>query len=35
MEYRYANANNQVDAVDSSHSAEQPYPDTRMLVNAL
>ncbi len=35
MQYRYANANNQVDAADSSHSAEQPYPDTRMLVDAL
>ena len=35
MQYRYANANNQVDAADSSHSADQPYPDTRMLVDAL
>jgi ABC-2 type transport system permease protein len=35
MEYRYANANNQVDAADNSRSAEQPYPDTRMLVDAL
>ena len=36
MQYRYANANNQVDAVNSSHSAaEEPYPDTRMLVDAL
>ena len=36
MQYRYANANNQVDAVNSSHSAaDQPYPDTRMLVDAL
>ena len=35
MEYRYANANNQVDAADSSHSADQAYPDTRMLVDAL
>ena len=36
MRYRYANANNQVDAVDSSHAGEnQPYPDTRMLTDAL
>ncbi len=36
MQYRYANAENQVDAVNSSHDAtEQPYPDTRMLVEAL
>ncbi len=35
MQYRYANANNQVDAADSSHDADQPYPDTRMLVDAL
>jgi ABC-2 type transport system permease protein len=35
MQYRYANANNQVDAADGSHSADQPYPDTRMLVDAL
>jgi aminopeptidase N len=35
MQYRYANATNQVDAVDNSHSAEEPYPDTRMLVDAL
>ena len=36
MQYRYANANNQVDAANSSHSAaDQPYPDTRMLVDAL
>jgi ABC-2 type transport system permease protein len=36
MQYRYANANNQVDAVNTSHSsADQPYPDTRMLVDAL
>jgi len=36
MEYRYANANNQVDAVNSSRAAaDQPYPDTRMLVDAL
>ncbi|MGD0797125.1 MAG: ABC transporter permease [Acidobacteriaceae bacterium] len=38
MQYRYANANNQVDAVDSAHGAgamDHPYPDTRMLVDAL
>ena len=36
IEYRYANASNQVDAANSSHSAvDQPYPDTRMLVDAL
>jgi hypothetical protein len=36
IEYRYANANNQVDAVNSSRAAaDQPYPDTRMLVDAL
>jgi hypothetical protein len=35
MEYRYANANNQVDAVNRSHSTEEPYPDTRMLVDGL
>jgi ABC-2 type transport system permease protein len=36
MQYRYANADNQVDAVDSSrNSVDQPYPDTRMLVEAL
>ena len=36
MQYRYANANNQVDAADTSHSAaDYPYPDTRMLVAAL
>jgi aminopeptidase N len=36
MQYRYANAENQVDAVNSSHNAtDQPYPDTRMLVDAL
>jgi len=35
IEYRYANANNQVDAAGSAHSADQPYPDTRMLVAAL
>jgi aminopeptidase N len=36
MQYRYANATNQVDAADDSHaSADQPYPDTRMLVDAI
>ena len=36
MQYRYANANNQVDAADNSHSSvDQPYPDTRMLVDAI
>ena len=38
MQYRYANANNQVDAVDSARGVtaqDQPYPDTRMLVAAL
>ena len=36
MQYRYANADNQVDAANSSHdAADRPYPDTRMLVDAL
>ncbi len=36
MQYRYANANNQVDAVTHSDDpGEAPYPDTRMLVDAL
>ena len=36
MQYRYANANNQVDAVNHSiDTAERPYPDTRQLVEAL
>ena len=38
MQYRYANAGNQVDAADSARGAtavDQPYPDTRMLVEAL
>jgi ABC-2 type transport system permease protein len=36
MQYRYANATNQVDAANTSHdSTDQPYPDTRMLVDAL
>jgi ABC-2 type transport system permease protein len=36
--YRYANAANQVDAADSagrSATVEQPYPDTRQLIEAL
>jgi hypothetical protein len=38
MQYRYANANNQVDAHDNTHAAaalDSPYPDTRMLVDAV
>ena len=38
MQYRYANANNQVDAqknVAGSHTLNDPYPDTRMLVDAI
>ena len=41
MRYRYANADNQVDAVGGAdarmadRSEQQPYPDTRMLVEAL
>ena len=38
MQYRYANAHNQVDAADSLHSAQAAdtrYPDTRLLVDAL
>jgi len=38
MNYRYANATNQVDAVDAAQGAtamDHPYPDTRMLVDAL
>lgn len=36
MQYRYANANNQVDAVNHSiDTAERPYPDTSQLVEAL
>jgi hypothetical protein len=38
MQYRYANANNQVDAHDNPHagnSFDVPYPDTRMLVDAI
>ncbi len=34
--YRYANANNQVDAANASHDAvDQPYPDTRQFEAAL
>jgi ABC-2 type transport system permease protein len=38
MQYRYANASNQVDAVQSTRGTaaqDEPYPDTRMLVDAL
>src|ERR1700689_1832529 len=38
MQYRYANAGNQVDSADDagrSGADEQPYPDTRMLIDAL
>jgi ABC-2 type transport system permease protein len=38
MQYRYANANNQVDAHDApraSQTMDDPYPDTRMLVDAI
>ena len=38
MQYRYANAHNQVDAADSTHgtqSSDTRYPDTRLLVDAL
>ena len=38
MQYRYANANNQVDAAATAGGAaapDQPYPDTRLLVDAL
>jgi aminopeptidase N len=37
MQYRYANANNQVDAQDTAHAAafDNPYPDTRMMVEAI
>ncbi|MGH7648931.1 MAG: M1 family aminopeptidase, partial [Gemmatimonadaceae bacterium] len=38
MQYRYANAHNQVDAADTAHGAqasEARYPDTRLLVEAL
>jgi len=38
MQYRYANATNQVDAHDNASAAtaiDGPYPDTRMLVDAI
>jgi len=38
MQYRYANAANQLDAVQSTRGAaaeDEPYPDTRLLVDAL
>jgi ABC-2 type transport system permease protein len=38
MQYQYANANNQVDANNNSQSSvpiNNPYPDTRMLVDAI
>jgi ABC-2 type transport system permease protein len=38
MQYRYANANNQVDAttpVPTANTFDDPYPDTRMLVDAI
>jgi ABC-2 type transport system permease protein len=38
MQYRYANANNQIDAHDhpsASGGLDSPYPDTRMLVDAI
>jgi hypothetical protein len=38
MQYRYANANNQVDARDNTSTSapiDGPYPDTRMLVDAI
>ena len=38
MQYRYANASNQVDAQDkvvASAAVDQAYPDTRMLVDAI
>ncbi len=38
MQYRYANANNQVDAHDNARASgamDGPYPDTRMLVDAI
>jgi ABC-type transport system involved in multi-copper enzyme maturation permease subunit len=38
MRYRYANAANQVDAVDSTTgpaAEDQPYPDTRLLIDEL
>jgi hypothetical protein len=35
MQYRYANANNQVDDPGNSRPSDGPYPDTRMLVDAI
>jgi ABC-2 type transport system permease protein len=38
MQYRYANAKNQVDTHDNTRDAEaidEPYPDTRLLVDAI
>jgi ABC-2 type transport system permease protein len=38
MQYRYANANNQTDAHDNASAAaalDTPYPDTRLLVDAI
>jgi len=38
IQYRYANANNQVDAHDNPRASEtldNPYPDTRMMVEAI
>jgi len=38
MQYRYANANNQVDSHDNTRASgatDQPYPDTRLLVDAI
>jgi ABC-2 type transport system permease protein len=36
MQYRYANANNQVDAQDNTHAAlDRTYPDTRLMVDAI
>ena len=38
MQYRYANSGNQVDAADDTRgrsAADVPYPDTRMLIEAL
>ena len=38
MQYRFANANNQVDAQDKTRAGsplDNPYPDTRMLVDAI
>jgi hypothetical protein len=35
MQYRYANADNQVDDSSNSRPSDGPYPDTRMLVEAI